>query len=330
MYFGLFTLIKIIEMRKSTKIVGIGGGTGLSTLLEGLKYKTDNLTAIVTVTDDGGSSGRLRKDLNMLPPGDIRNCIVSLAESNSLISELFQYRFRGKSDLSGHSFGNLYIAAMTAITGSFARGILETSRVLAIKGKVLPSTLKNVVLGAKFNDGKKILGQTSIVAYSRPIEEIFLAPENPPAHEGVIQALNDADIIILGPGSLFSSIIPNLLIKGVAGAIRKSCAKKIYICNIMTQPGETDNFTVCDHLSTVEKYLKSNIDFLIINNGKISDNLINKHKNQNSFKVLDDSERMNRKIEIIKADVISSNKEFARHDPKKIAEVIFRTIISKF
>ena len=317
-------------MNKSIKIVGIGGGTGLSTLLEGLKHKTDNLTAIVTVTDDGGSSGRLRKDLNILPPGDIRNCIVSLAESNSLISELFQYRFRGKSDLSGHSFGNLYIAAMTEITGSFTRGILETSRVLAIKGKVLPSTLKNVVLGAKFSDGKKILGQTKIVAYAKPIDKIFLVPENPLAHEGVLQALVDADIIILGPGSLFSSIIPNLLVKGVASSTIKSNAKKIYVCNIMTQPGETDDFTVCDHLQTVKKYLGDDIDYLIINNGKISESLIKKHKAQKSFKVIDDSKKISGKTKIIKADVISSNKEFARHDPEKISEVIFKTLISKF
>lgn len=312
-------------MKRNVKIVGIGGGTGLSTLLEGLKYWTKDITAIVTVTDDGGSSGRLRKDFNILPPGDIRNCIVSLAEPNSLISELFQYRFKGKSDLSGHSFGNLFITAMTEITGSFAKGILEASHVLAIKGKVLPSTLENVVLGAKFTDGVQVLGQTKIVAYSNPIEKVFLVPDNPPAYTGVLKTFKEADIIILGPGSLFSSIIPNLLVKGVAQSIKKSKARKIYICNIMTQPGETDNFTVADHLFAVEKYLGCNIDYLIINSGKISENLIKKHVRKNSFVVVDDSNKLIDKNRIIREDIVS-NKDHVRHDPEKISRVIFESL----
>ena len=312
-------------MKRNVKIVGIGGGTGLSTLLEGLKYWTKDITAIVTVTDDGGSSGRLRKDFNILPPGDIRNCIVSLAEPNSLISELFQYRFKGKSDLSGHSFGNLFITAMTEITGSFAKGILEASHVLAIKGKVLPSTLENVVLGAKFTDGVQVLGQTKIVAYSNPIEKVFLVPDNPPAYTGVLKTFKEADIIILGPGSLFSSIIPNLLVKGVAQSIKKSKARKIYICNIMTQPGETDNFTVADHLFAVEKYLGCNVDYLIINSGKISVNLIKKHVRKNSFVVVDDSNKLIDRSRIIREDIVS-NKDHVRHDPEKISRVIFESL----
>jgi len=249
---------------------------------------------------------------------------VSLAESNSLVSELFQYRFKGKSGLSGHSFGNLFITVMTAITGSFARGILETSRVLAIKGKVLPSTLENVILGAEFKDGNSILGQTKIVSYSKPIKKVFLVPDNPPAYTGVLKACKEADIIILGPGSLFSSIIPNLLVKGVARAIKESKAKKIYICNIMTQPGETDNFTVSDHLFTVEKYLGCNIDYLIINSGKISESLTRKHRRKNSFAVVDDSDKFIDKTRIIREDVVS-NKDFARHDPEKISKLIFKS-----
>jgi len=313
-------------MKRNVKIVGIGGGTGLSTLLEGLKHWTKDITAIVTVTDDGGSSGRLRKDFNILPPGDIRNCIVSLAEPNSLISELFQYRFKGKSDLSGHSFGNLFITAMTEITGSFAKGILEASHVLAIKGKVLPSTLENVVLGAKFTDGTQVLGQTKIVAYSNPIEKVFLVPDNPPAYTGVLKTFKEADIIILGPGSLFSSIIPNLLVKGVAQSIKKSKARKIYICNIMTQPGETDNFTVADHLFAVEKYLGCNVDYLIINSGKISENLIKKHSRKNSFVVADDSNKLINRSRIIREDIVS-NKDHVRHDPEKISRVIFESLL---
>ena len=223
-------------MIKNLKTVGIGGGTGLSTILSGIKNFTNDITAIVTVTDDGGSSGRLRQDYNMPPPGDIRNCIVSLAESDSLMPDLFQYRFKGKSGLGGHSFGNLFITAMTDITGSFAKGILEASNILSIKGKVLPSTTENVVLGAEFEDGSRVLGQTKIVNHPGFIKEVFLIPQEPQAYEGVVKACSQADIIILGPGSLFSSIIPNLLVKGVAQAINKSKAVKIYICNIMTQP----------------------------------------------------------------------------------------------
>lgn len=312
-------------MKRNVKIVGIGGGTGLSTLLEGLKHWTKDITAIVTVTDDGGSSGRLRKDFNILPPGDIRNCIVSLAEPNSLISELFQYRFKGKSGLSGHSFGNLFITAMTELTGSFAKGILEASHILAIKGKVLPSTLENVVLGAKFTDGVQVLGQTKIVAYSNPIEKVFLVPDNPPAYTGVLKTCKEADIIILGPGSLFSSIIPNLLVKGVAQSIKKSKARKIYICNIMTQPGETDNFTVADHLFAVEKYLGCNIDYLIINSGKIAENMVKKHVRKNSFVVVDDSNKLIDRSRIIREDIVS-NKDHVRHDPEKISRVIFESL----
>jgi uncharacterized cofD-like protein len=311
---------------KSLKTVGIGGGTGLSTLLEGIKHRTDDITAIVTVTDDGGSSGRLRQDFNMLPPGDIRNCMVSLAESGSLLSELFQYRFRGKSDLSGHSFGNLFIAAMTDITGSFARGILEASRILSIKGRVLPSTLENVVLGAKFADGSRILGQTKIIDYHSPIEEIFLSPLDPPAYKGVLRACREADVIILGPGSLFSSIIPNLLVKGVAGAITASKAKKIYMCNIMTQPGETDNFTASDHLFAVEKYLGGNVDYMVINSGPIPQKLLIRHGRKKSYAVTDDSYRLAESIKIIRENIICS-KNFVRHDPKKTAGVIFDNVI---
>lgn len=304
------------------RIVGIGGGTGLSNLLRGIKLYTNNITAIVTVTDDGGSSGRLREDFNMLPPGDIRNCIVSLAESDSLLSELFQYRFKGKSDLSGHSFGNLFIAAMTNITGSFAKGILEVSRILSIKGRVLPSTLENVVLGARFDDDKKVLGQTMIINYPGTIEEVFLEPSNPPAYTGVLKACKEADIIVLGPGSLFSSIIPNLLVKGVAKTISKSKAKKIYICNIMTQPGETDNFTVKDHVCEIERYLKCNIDCLIVNSSLIPKETAIRYAEKNSYVVFDDTDKLPGRINIIRENV-SLNDIFMRHNPEKTAKIIF-------
>jgi uncharacterized cofD-like protein len=309
-------------MIKNLKTVGIGGGTGLSTVLAGIKDFTNDITAIVTVTDDGGSSGRLRQDYNMPPPGDIRNCIVSLAESNSLMPELFQYRFKGKSSLSGHSFGNLFITAMTDITGSFAKGILEASNILSIKGRVLPSTTENVVLGAVFEDGSRVLGQTKIINHHGLIKEVFLAPQDPEAYSGVIKACSEADIIILGPGSLFSSIIPNLLVKGVAHAVSKSKAVKIYICNIMTQPGETDNYKVTDHFFMVEKYLEGNIDYLIINTAPVSKKLLAKHAAKNSYIVFDDSSSLPGRTKIIKEDILCS-KEFVRHDPKKTSRVLF-------
>jgi len=313
-------------MGKNIKTVGIGGGTGLSTILSGIKNFTNEITAIVTVTDDGGSSGRLRRDFNMLPPGDIRNCIVSLAEPGSLVSELFQYRFKGKSDLSGHSFGNLFITAMTSITGSFARGIMEASNILSIKGKVLPSTLENVVLGAKFADGARVLGQTKIVNHAGSIKEVFLVPDNPRAHTGVLDACRKADLIILGPGSLFSSTIPNLLIEGVACSVRESKAKKVYICNIMTQPGETDDFTVTDHILAVEKYLGGKIGCMIVNSGEISPKLLAKYAKKGSFPVADDSDKLHGATKIIMEDILCM-KGLVRHDPEKIARLLFDEVL---
>ncbi len=312
-------------MDKNKKIVGIGGGTGLSTLLEGLKHWTKNITAIVTVTDDGGSSGRLRKDFNMLPPGDIRNCIVALAESSSLLSELFQYRFKGSSSLSGHPFGNLFIAAMNEITGSFAKGILEASHILNIKGQVLPATLENVVLGAVFADGTVVQGQTKIISYPSPIRKIFLLPEQPKAYTGVIHACAEAEIIILGPGSLFSSVLPNLLVDGVAQAIRASRAKKVYVSNIMTQPGETDGFSASQHLAEVEKYLGCRMDYVLLHASTIPQHLLQKHARSHSYEVKQDRAYMNRRTKIIREEVVSGHK-FIRHDPLKTAKAIFKNV----
>ncbi len=312
-------------MKKETRIVGIGGGTGLSTLLEGLKHCTDNITAIVTVTDDGGSSGRLRKDFNMLPPGDIRNCIVSLANADSVLSDLFQYRFKGGSGLSGHSFGNLFIAALSEITGSFSKSILEASHILNIKGKVLPSTLENIVLGAEFEDGTIVQGQTKIINYPSRIKRVFLLPQQPKAYTGVIKACQEADLIILGPGSLFSSIIPNLLVEGVAKAIRESKAKKFYVCNIMTQPGETDDFTAARHFLELVKYLGCGIDHMLLNTSKIPKSLMKKHAESKSYRVIDDCQTLANKTEITRAEVLSKCKSI-RHDPLKTARIIFEKI----
>ncbi|MCG9479501.1 MAG: YvcK family protein [Actinomycetia bacterium] len=313
-------------MKENAKVVGIGGGTGLSTLLKGIKQWTGHITAIVTVTDDGGSSGRLRKDFNILPPGDIRNCLVSLADSRSLLPELFQYRFRGNSNLSGHSFGNLMIAALSELTGSFAKGLLEVSQILNIQGRVLPSTLENVILGAEFNDGKSLLGQTRIVGYRQSIKKVFLQPSSPQAYKGVIKACREAELIVLGPGSLFSSIIPNLLVRGVAEAIRESKAKKVYICNIMTQPGETDGFKAGDHVRVVENYLGCELDYILIDSSKIPDSLTNRHAESNSFKVVDDLKHVQSGTRIIREELFGGN-QYIRHDPARTAEIIFKKII---
>src|SRR5579864_4723186 len=232
-------LIEVIyerrQLDRGCRIVTVGGGTGLSTLLRGLKEYTSNLTAIVTVTDDGGSSGRLRQELGVLPPGDIRNCLVALADSESMMTDLFQYRFNEGDGLTGHSFGNLFIAAMCGIAGDFDRAIKESSKVLNIKGRVLPSTLANVALQATLADGSTVLGETSISRARSPIKSLALTPPNCSPLAETLDAIAAADVIVLGPGSLYTSILPNLLVPGIAAAVGRSSALKVYVCNIMTQ-----------------------------------------------------------------------------------------------
>lgn len=237
------------------RIVAIGGGTGLSTLLRGLKKHPVEITAIVTVGDDGGSSGRLRTEFNMPPPGDIRNCLVALADSETLLSELFQYRFEaGDSGLSGHSFGNLFITAMTKVSGSFEQAIIESSRVLNIRGTVVPSSLENIVVAAKMVDGRTLFGETTIVQEQAGIERVFLEPGNAAAYDPAIEAILSADLIVLGPGSLYTSVIPNLLVQGIDHALRFAPGERVYVCNVATQPGETDGFNVEEHIRALEEH----------------------------------------------------------------------------
>jgi uncharacterized cofD-like protein len=243
--------------RQGPKVVAIGGGTGLSVLLSGLKHHTDNITAIVTVADDGGSSGRLRRDLGVLPPGDFRNCIAALADDEALTTQLFQYRFRSGQGLEGHSFGNLFITAMAEITGSFERALSESGRVLAIRGDIFPSTLEDVTLFAELDEGvrtRKVIGESAIPETNLPIERVYLQPDEPRAFPPAIQAILSADVIIAGPGSLYTSVIPNLLVAEIVEAIRASTAPKIYICNVATQPGETDGYSVEDHIRAIEAH----------------------------------------------------------------------------
>jgi len=256
--------------QRGPKIVAIGGGTGMPTLLRGLKNHTANLTAIVTVADDGGSSGRLRRDLGVLPPGDFRNNLAALAGDEGLMTQLFQYRF-GEGGLEGHSFGNLFITAMGAVTGSFEEALAESSRVLAIKGQVLPSTLTDVKLVADFkanggNGRKRVEGESAIPEAVGAIERVMLQPDDAPAHPDAVKAILAADMIVLGPGSLYTSILPNLLVRGIAQAIRASKARKVYVCNVATQRGETEGYGVAEHVAAIEQHMGgASLDVALIN-----------------------------------------------------------------
>ena len=245
------------RLNRGPSIVAIGGGTGLSTLLSGLKRYSSNLTAIVTVADDGGSSGVLRRELGVQPPGDIRNCLAALATEEPLLTRLFQYRFRAGTGLEGHSFGNLFLSALTAITGSLEGAITASSRVLAVQGTVVPATNADVKLWAELADGRRIEGESQIGHATSPIVRVGCIPERPPALPKALEAIANADLIVLGPGSLYTSLLPNLLVPELVQAISRSKAPRLYICNLMTQPGETDGLDVEGHLRAIESQLAS-------------------------------------------------------------------------
>jgi uncharacterized cofD-like protein len=259
-------------MTHAPKIVAIGGGHGLASLLRGLKQHTTNITAIVTVADDGGSSGKLRRELGTLPPGDFRMCISALANDESLVTQLFQYRFGAGSGLSGHSFGNLFIVAMKELTGSFERAVLESSKVLASAGRILPSTLTDVTLCAEFSDGAGAAkGESSIGKIGAPIERVWLEPNSPPAFPEAVRAILDADIVVLGPGSLYTSVLPNLLVPDITQALRHSNAPCVYVCNVATEVGETDNFGMWDFVTALEQHIGRGIIDAVIANNKSTD-----------------------------------------------------------
>jgi uncharacterized cofD-like protein len=245
------------RLNRGPNIVAIGGGTGLSTLLSGLKRYSSNLTAIVTVADDGGSSGVLRRELGVQPPGDIRNCLAALAREEPLLTRLFQYRFKAGSGLEGHSFGNLFLSALTAITGNLESAITASSRVLAVQGQVVPATNADVRLWAELENGERIEGESKIGHAASPIVRLGCIPERPPALPRALEAIANADLIVLGPGSLYTSLLPNLLVPELVEAIRRSKAPRLYICNLMTQPGETDGLDVEGHLRAIEAQLAS-------------------------------------------------------------------------
>ncbi|MCL2485638.1 MAG: YvcK family protein [Endomicrobia bacterium] len=307
------------------KIAAIGGGTGLSTLLRGLKKYSGNITAIVNVADDGGSSGKLRDELGVLPPGDIRNCLVALSEEESMMSRLFQYRFPAKGTLSGHSFGNLFLTAMSSISGSFDSAIANSGEVLAIRGKVLPVTLSSVVLEADLENGKKISGESNIGKVKERIKTITLNPAFPPAAPQVLETLKNADVIILGPGSLYTSIIVNLLVGGVADALKSSKAYKIYVCNIMTQPGETKDYTLSDHVRAIEEHTyKGVIDCILASSGEVPENLVKRYRKYGADQV-----KINKTgVKTIKSKLFSDEK-YARHDSDKLAKTLIKIIKEK-
>ena len=251
---------------RGPRIVAIGGGTGLSVLLRGVKAYTDNLCAIVTVADDGGSSGRLRRELGVLPPGDFRNCLVAMSDDESLLRELFQYRFDQGNGLEGHSFGNLFIAAMTNVSGSFERALSESSRVLAVHGRIVPATLANLRLSARLGDGTVVRGESSITEHGGSIDRIMIDPKGAEAFLPAVEALEQAQLIIIGPGSLYTSILPNLMVSGIAEAIRASKATKAFVCNVATQKGETDGYTVVDNLKALQAHtFPTIVDYVVAN-----------------------------------------------------------------
>jgi uncharacterized cofD-like protein len=326
-YGGRFAhdIVQANALKRGPSIVAIGGGTGLSTLLRGLKEYTTNITAIVTVTDDGGSSGRLRTEMGILPPGDIRNCLVALADKEPLMEKLFQYRFKGNTDLNGHNFGNLLIAALTDLFGDFEVAVKESSKVLAIRGRVLPSTLSDVTIWAEMSDGSTVRGETNMASHELPIRRVSIEPPSCRPLPEAIEAIRTADAIVLGPGSLYTSVIPNLLVKELAEAIRKAPAPKIYVCNAMTQNGETDNYSVCDHVNAILEHSHPDmIDFCIVNDMPVSVHLIEKYRSMSQEPVKDDSNALAEKgIRVIRAPVVSET-HLVRHDPQKLARVLVR------
>jgi len=310
-------------LSKGPKIVAIGGGTGLSTALEGLKEYTANITAIVAVADEGGSSGRLREEFGILPPGDIRNCLVSLAEAPQLMRDLFQYRFKEGNGIKGHSFGNLFITAMTQVTGSFKDAVKESSIVLAIRGRVLPSSLDKIRLKAEYSDGTTKEGEDKIPHEGKSIRKICLVPQDVKSNPEAIEAIREAEIIIFGPGSLYTSIIPNLLIKQVREEIVKRDVMKLYLCNVMTQQGETDGLTAFDHLEKIVSHTERNIvNCCLVNAGRLKHNLLVKYAQEKSFPVIFDRERFKRLgVSIFEGDVVSKS-NYLRHDSKNVAKEI--------
>lgn len=316
-----------LQLSKGPKVVVIGGGTGLSVMLRGLKAKTYNLTAVVTVADDGGSTGRIRQDLDIIAPGDLRNCLVALADKEGLMEKLFAHRFGGSGNLTGHSFGNLFIAALIEVLGDVEEAMDATSKVLRVRGKVIPSSAEKLRLNAEMTDGRIVEGESQIPHAHGKIKRVFTTPEHPKAIQSAVRAIQEADAIVLGPGSLYTSIMPNLCVPDIVQAVRTSKAPKIYICNVMTQPGETDDYTVSDHVKAINRQAGGRvIDFVIANNGDVDPAVLQRYVATGSHPVIIDKKEVSQAgATLILSDLINKENS-ATHDTKKLANVLFDLI----
>ena len=324
-------LINILYQRRylerGPKIVAVGGGHGLSNLLLGLKEYSSNITAIVTVADSGGSSGRLREEFNIVAPGDIRNCLVALADAPALMGQLFQFRFSQESQLQGHNFGNLFLTAMVQLTGDFEKAVEESSKVLAIRGKVVPSTISNVHLTAEYEDGSTIAGEAQIPNKNMRIRRVFLTPADAKPTGEALKAIADADVIVLGPGSLYTSVIPNLIIPGMTEALSEAPAFKIYVCNVMTQQGETKGYTASEHIKAlVEHSNKSILNACVVNDAEVPQDAQGRYKSEDSFPVKADIEEIKEMGYIVAATDLLTVNDYVRHDSAKLTKVLIKLI----
>ena len=303
---------------RGPRIVTIGGGTGLSVLLRGLRKHTDNLTAVITVADDGGSSGRLRRELGVLPPGDFRNCLVAMSEDESLLAELFQYRFEEGDGLKGHSFGNLFIVAMANVTDGFDQALVESSRVLAVRGRVVPATTSNLQLSARFKDGGVVNGESSIAQRKGEIDRLMIEPREAAAHPLAVRAISEAELVVIGPGSLYSSILPNLMVGGIADAVRNTAATVVYVCNVATQIGETGGYTLAEHVDALRRHTFQEIADYVIGNSNPPD-IGDRFEGES---VVHDGAPI-RSATILLSDLVDESHP-VRHDSDKLADAIMR------
>ena len=316
-----------LQLSKGPKVVVIGGGTGLSVMLRGLKAKTYNLTAVVTVADDGGSTGRIRQDLDIIAPGDLRNCLVALADKEGLMEKLLAHRFGGSGNLTGHSFGNLFIAALIEVLGDVEEAMDATSKVLRVRGKVIPSSAEKLRLNAEMTDGRIVEGESQIPHAHGKIKRVFTTPEHPKAIQSAVDAIKEADAIVLGPGSLYTSIMPNLCVPDIVQAVRTSKAPKIYICNVMTQLGETDDYTVSDHIKAINRQAGGKvIDFVIANNGDVDPAVLQHYVAHGSHPVMIDKKEVGQTGATLILSNLINKENSATHDTKKLANVLFDLI----
>ncbi|GIQ67463.1 YvcK family protein [Xylanibacillus composti] len=310
------------------RVVVIGGGTGLSVMLRGLKNKPLDITAIVTVADDGGSSGILRSELHIPPPGDIRNVLIALADVEPMLAKMLEYRFENGNGLAGHSLGNLILAAMNEITGDFVTGIKELSRVLAVRGQVLPAAGEAIVLKAELMDGTMVVGESQIPKARGKIRKVMIEPADVRPLEDAVKAIQQADAILIGPGSLYTSIMPNLMVPGIAREIVQSDALKLFICNVMTQPGETDDYTVSDHLNAVYRHVGHRLfDYVIVNNGTIPEDVQQRYAEKGAKAVQLDGEEVTKRGYKVIADELVLFQTYLRHNAEKLSDHIHRLVV---